>query len=237
MMLMRLLDDRVRTDRRLADQVPSIEPDSFEFLDLLGKVYKEQHARSEAILDKVFEEARRLAEEIDEEDPDVAKRLRQGSPWDMAESICELMGRKLQMTQFLRSMESMLMTDKPNGLAVRRRVNRTIDGRRRSIDVRSVVLSSAVLDFLVHRHLYDDPEATAPRALSLQQFLALLREEYGLYVDREPPGQAIPSDLLRQNKAWLERRLRDLGLLIGVNDAESMKQLRPRYQGGVAHAD
>jgi hypothetical protein len=28
---------------------------------------------------------------------------------------------------------------------------------------------------------------------------------------------------------WLERRLRDLGLLVGVNDAESMKQLRPRF--------
>ena len=30
-------------------------------------------------------------------------------------------------------------------------------------------------------------------------------------------------------KDWLERRLRDLGLLVGVNDAESMKQLRPRF--------
>jgi hypothetical protein len=28
----------------------------------------------------------------------------------------------------------------------------------------------------------------------------------------------------------LERRLRDLGLLVGVNDAESMKQLCPRFE-------
>ena len=39
----------------------------------------------------------------------------------------------------------------------------------------------------------------------------------------------IGQDLLRANKQWLERRLRDLGLLVGVNDAESMKQLRARF--------
>jgi hypothetical protein len=41
---------------------------------------------------------------------------------------------------------------------------------------------------------------------------------------------------LLRNKNWLERRLRDLGLLIGVNDAESMKQLKPRYHGEAKHA-
>jgi len=28
----------------------------------------------------------------------------------------------------------------------------------------------------------------------------------------------------------LERRLRDLGVLVGVNDAEAMKRLRPRFE-------
>jgi hypothetical protein len=37
---------------------------------------------------------------------------------------------------------------------------------------------------------------------------------------------STPQHLLRANKQWLERRLRDLGLLAGVNDAESMRQLR-----------
>jgi hypothetical protein len=36
--------------------------------------------------------------------------------------------------------------------------------------------------------------------------------------------------MLLRNKIYLERRLRDLGLLIGVNDAESMKQLKPHYR-------
>jgi hypothetical protein len=40
---------------------------------------------------------------------------------------------------------------------------------------------------------------------------------------------------LRAGRPWccadfgIERRLRDLGLLVGVKDAESMKQLRARF--------
>ena len=36
-------------------------------------------------------------------------------------------------------------------------------------------------------------------------------------------------ELLLENKRVLEGRLRDLGLLIGVNDSETMKRLRPRF--------
>jgi hypothetical protein len=41
---------------------------------------------------------------------------------------------------------------------------------------------------------------------------------------------SVSNDLLRENRSLLERRLRDLGLLVGVNDAESMKYLRPRFE-------
>jgi hypothetical protein len=40
----------------------------------------------------------------------------------------------------------------------------------------------------------------------------------------------VSNDLLRENRAVLERRLRDLGLLVGVNDAEAMKHLKPRFE-------
>jgi hypothetical protein len=173
MMLLRLLDDRVRKDRRLADQVPQSVPDPSRFLELLGEVYKERHPRSEWILQSIFDDAKDLAEQFAGDEADLASWLHKGTAWDLAESLCELMGRRLQMAKYLVAIDGALLTDKPNGLAVRRRVSRTIDGRRRTIDVRSVVLSSALLDFLVHRHLYDSPDATAPRALSLQQFLAL----------------------------------------------------------------
>ena len=40
----------------------------------------------------------------------------------------------------------------------------------------------------------------------------------------------ISNELLQRNRAILERRLRDLGLLVGVNDAEAMKRLSPRFE-------
>ena len=96
------------------------------------------------------------------------------------------------------------------------------------MDLRSIVLTTPLLEFLVHRHLYRT--ATESAHLSLQGFIKLLRDRYGLYIAQEPPGQPIPQEMLLRNKNYLERRLRDLGLLIGVNDAESMKQLKPHYR-------
>ena len=59
--------------------------------------------------------------------------------------------------------------------------------------------------------------------------MRILRERYGFYIDIAPPGMTISNELLWLNRSVLERRLRDLGLLIGVNDAEAMKQLKSRF--------
>jgi hypothetical protein len=48
-------------------------------------------------------------------------------------------------------------------------------------------------------------------------------------VDEAPRGMNISNELLQCNRSAMERRLRDLGLLVGVNDAESMKRLQPRF--------
>ena len=45
-----------------------------------------------------------------------------------------------------------------------------------------------------------------------------------------PPGMAVSNEVLGRNRAALERRLRDLGLLVGVNDAERMKRLTSRFE-------
>ena len=65
--------------------------------------------------------------------------------------------------------------------------------------------------------------------ISFNDFVTLLSERYGLLVDQAPPGQTISRELLQRNRRFLERRLRSLGLLMGVNDAESMKRLKPRF--------
>lgn len=230
MMLLRVLDDRVRTDRRLREQLPPVEPDAREYFELLGAVLTGRHPRSETLMDAFDEDCQRLAEGLTAAEgspaPETAARLRQSdrSPaLRLAEALCELMGDKVQGSQYRKLLDSAMMTGEPHGLAAQRR----IAGQG---DRRSLVLAPPLLDFLVHRHLYDGDAGRPGGSLSLPRFLDELAGRYGLYIDREPPGQHLPQEMLLDNKLALERRLRDLGLLIGVNDAESMKQLRPRYR-------
>jgi hypothetical protein len=134
-----------------------------------------------------------------------------------------------KISQFL---NSSLMADEPNGLARRRRITLSRKGPtgRKTTDVMSFVLTNTALEYLVHRHLRRSSDPRKAETLSLPQFLQLLRERYGFYVDQSPPGMAVPGELLERNARHFERRLRDLGLLIGVNDAERMKKLRSRYR-------
>ncbi len=241
MTLLRVLDDRVRNDRKLRDQLPPTYPDSTALINFLGDVYLERHPRAEAIQDTLDEDCQRLAEGLEQEGDagDLVERLRHGHGGPalrLAEVLCELMGDTNQRGQYLKAMESALMTDRPNGLAIKRRVRRSQNGAQRAQDLRAIVLTPSLLDYLVHRHLRKAAKGKPEQPLSFQRFLTILRERYGLYVDREPPSHPIRQELLLRNKNWLERRLRDLGLLIGVNDAESMKQLKPRYHGEAKHA-
>jgi hypothetical protein len=199
---------------------------------LLGDVYHERHTRSDAILNGLDEDCLRLAEALEQETPNVAQALKMEAidpALRMAEALTELMGTKLQSKFFFSALDSSLMSSRPNGLAFKRRVTRSQSGAAKAVDLRSIVLSHSLLDFLVHRHLRKDGKGKAERRLTLRSFLDLLRSQYGMHIDREPPGLSVPQELLQANKMWLERRLRDLGLLVGVNDAESMKQLRPRF--------
>src|SRR5690606_5835812 len=92
------------------------------------------------------------------------------------------------------------------------------------------VFTDAVLDYLVHQTVLRSGNKNGFRMLSFESFLQLLRERYGFCIDQAPAGMAISNELLRQNRSVLERRLRELGLLVGVNDAEAMKRLKPRFQ-------
>ena len=109
-----------------------------------------------------------------------------------------------------------------------KRKTRRGGGRQR--DVRSIVLTDPMLEYLVHLQLLKSGNKPGyDRGLSYDGFLQRLRERYGLCIDTAPPGTGVSSELAQRNRTILERRLRDLGLLKGVNDAESMKRLRPRF--------
>jgi len=130
-------------------------------------------------------------------------------------------------------LSSALMTDEVNGLAKRRKVTLQRSrgkGQHRRGDALSIVLTNTVIEYLVHRHLRRLGKGRKAYALSFPEFLRILRERYGFFVDQAPPNMQVPSELLQRNRRMLERRLRDLGLLTGVNDAERMKKLKARYK-------
>lgn len=232
-MLLRVLEDQLN-DLEIKN-LPPKTPEATSHINLLGELLHKSHEESDEVHKSLRKDCRRLAEALEEneEAPEVVARLRSqdtSSPMRLAEALVELMGRGNQQGKLLEGLESCLMTNRPNGLAIKRRVRRAdLSGRQVSMDLRSIVLTPAMLDFLVHRHLRKAAKGRQERFLSLRDFLDLLRERHGLYVDSEPPGFPVSQTLLQRNKVVFERQLRDLGLLVGVNDAESMKQLKARY--------
>jgi hypothetical protein len=231
LMALRLLDCEVRYDPQLRPQLPKFRPYATEWVNLLGDILHERRPEARGVLGDLSRKATQLAEALEKEDyAEAAEILRndrtQPNPvWRLAEALTFLQGPKITQ-KVVDLIDSALLADRPNGLGVRRAVVRRA-GRRQ---LRSVVLTDAVLDYLGHLHMLRPGNKGGWRPIAFREFLDILRHRYGLCVDAAPPGLSISSELLRLNRNVLERRLRDLGLLIGVNDAEAMKQLEPRFE-------
>jgi hypothetical protein len=238
-MAMRILDYQVRHHRRLRREEQKKSPYATEWLNFLGEVLLEEQRDASRLLDVVDDKAMELADALEQADyQEAAEVLRddrgESNPvWRLAEALTLLQGRSGTREKLRKSIDSSFHMGRPNGLAQKRRVTKTsASGTRTSRDARSVIFTNAMLDYLVHRLvLHNGKHATIHwRPLPLHEFLHRLREDYGLYVDMAPPGMDVSNELLQRNRAVLERRLRDLGLLRGVNDAESMKSLEPHFE-------
>jgi hypothetical protein len=242
LMALRLLDYNARFDPALKKVSVSKRPYATEWLNLLGSVLFGRHEESALILKSLDRKAQELAERLAEEYPEAAAILQsddaQPNPvWRLAEALTLLQGRKSTQNNVTSLLDSASMTNRPHGLASKRAVTRKgVSGEAaKKRDLRSIAFTDSVLDCLVHRHVLRNGKQLSPRPIALQDFLLLLRERYGFFVDVSPPGQAISNEQLRTNRQVLERRLRDLGLLVGVNDAEAMKYLRPRFDRREEH--
>jgi hypothetical protein len=236
LMTLRILEYQCRYE---ITDLPLKRPDATARINVLGDVLHQRHGDSRMILRDIQKYCMKLSERFKQEDigdscvsilddniaiPNAAMRL--------AETIVQMMGDKLQVVHHLKCLGSCMMTGQSNGLASERRVVfQTMRNGKRSGMMKSVILTDTMLDFLVHRHLRKPGKGgnTKPNPISFNDFVNLLRERYGLLIDQAPPGQTISRELLQRNRRHLERRLRSLGLLMGVNDAESMKRLKPRF--------
>ena len=235
LMSMGIIETKIRIDKQLRGSIPSVTPDATEFINLLGSIYKNIHLRSEKLLDDLDEKCIQIADALEDNngiEPELQELLRgsDNSIDRLSESLCKLMGEKNLFSNHLSVVNSLLLIDMPNGMAQKRKARKTVSGKSSSVDERSIVLTNTMLDFIVHRHLRKAAKRKRPNTLTFIDLLHILRDQYGLYVDESPPGMQISAEQLLRNKRILERRLRDLGVLVGVNDAESMKRLCPRFQ-------
>jgi hypothetical protein len=235
MMCLRVLEQRARQER--LDDLPSSFPDPTQHINYLGDLLFGRSENSDFIKGLIRSSCNKLSDALGEAGDLHAKNLLDNKDvhpaWRMAEALVYLMGDKLHGAHFRKYLDSCLMIDQPNGLGRKRRT--ILKGK--SSERRSIVLTNTALDFLVHRHLRKTKRGTGPTSLSLDDFISRLRSHYGLFIDESTPGLSIPSDELRKNRGYLERRLRDLGLFVGVNDAEAMKRLRQRFEVEEPDAD
>lgn len=239
LMVLRLLDYQAGANRKIKIQNVPTRPYATEWINLLGDLLHGRHEQAQRIHDSLEEKAENLAEKLKGDYPETARILddaasQPNAVWRLADGLMTLMGPKFARGRFMEMIDSSLLAGRPNGLAEKRTERRSVrsgsavTSRRR--EVRRIVFTNAVLDYLVHLHLLPTGSKPGVRVLSFGRFIEVIRERYGFHVDAAPPGMTISNDLLRINRATLERRLRDLGLLIGVNDAEAMKRLRPRFE-------
>ncbi len=230
--VVRVMDAAARNNRRLKEHVPDVR-NTPSWLAMLGQVRNGSHLASDSLLDGLAEKCNLLLSKLEQQgdEPEACGVLQSSFAGTdparaLAESLTLGMGFKLLQTNYFKFLESAGMVNEPHGLLKKRRVSRrTESGKMQRSDARSIILSNSLLDTLVHTLL-----ARNNGSVSFRSFLQSLKTDYGILIDEVPNGLTADREDLLRNRNILEKRLRDLGLLIGVNDAESMKRLRARYR-------
>ena len=237
LMVLRLLDYQAKANREIKKQSISTRPYATDWLNLLGDILHDHHEETRRIFYAIEDKADQLADKLKEEYPETALILsdvsiQQNPAWRLAGGLMTLMGPSFVRGKFVNMIDSVLLNGRPNELVAKRATIRGGGGAtRRRRDIRSLLFTDSVLEYLVHLHLLQSGSKPGVRDdLSFKEFIDSLRSRYGFHVDAAPPGMTISNTLLQRNRAVLERRLRDLGLLVGVNDAEKMKRLQPRFE-------
>lgn len=236
LMMLRLLDYAARNNRKIKKQNIPTRPYATAWLSLLGDLLYERHGEALFIHRQMEEHGEKLEDALRKDYPEAAEALcnKRSEPNPirrLAAALTPLLGMKTRGNT-ISMVDSTLNIERPNGLARKRKTTSgtyVIGSGRRQREVRSLVFTDAVLDYLVHLHILPSGGTSGVRPLSLKAFLDIIRDRYGFHVDTAPLGMIVSNDFLRANRMVLERRLRDLGLLVGVNDAEVMKRLRPRF--------
>lgn len=208
LMALRLLDQGARYNPQMKRLQISARPYATDWLTLLGGLLHQRREEAQPILYQLACKAEELAERLQEDYPETAYMLRndhaQPSPvWRLAESLTFLQGRDSTQNHLMKLVDSALLVNRPNGLAVRRAVVRkSIRGdSAKKREVRSFVFTDSVLDYLVHLHLLRSGNKSGQQPVSFKDFVQVLHERYGFCIGQAPPGMTISNELLRRNRS------------------------------------
>ncbi|MFJ9431103.1 hypothetical protein ACIRQY_15790 [Streptomyces sp. NPDC101490] len=134
---------------------------------------------------------------------------------------------------FTDCLDSMLLRNRPGAL---------LAGTRGKQGGRRFALDSRLLEVLLQICLLqpDGRGGFSTTALRVDEFLSVLRERYGLHVDRLPHddgfsgGHLDDQAALRENRAAFLHRLREIGYYQDMSDAYLTQTITPRYHVGSA---
>ena len=232
LMGLRLLDWQAENDPNIRQQNIETTPYATKWIDMLGDILHGRHDSSDFCCRNFEIMSTKLADELCREYPEEAQILlnmysEPSAVWRLAEALTSLQGNSVRK-HILNMLDSALMTGRPNGLATKRKGVRSATSKKQG-EIRSILFTNTVLDYLVHLNLLKPGNKQGTRPLSFNSFIQILFYKHGFCIDIAPDGIPVSNELLQINRTFLERRLRDLGLLVGVNDAESMKRLQSRF--------
>lgn len=197
-----------------------------EVLPLLGKSFKSER-------DNFFvQRVNGVLDEETEPPAEVRRIVDLGlSPFDeYIEMLLHYKGR-YHRGYIVDCLDSLLLKNRPGALLAQPRGTR--DKRRFVLDAR---LLEVLLQATLLRPQPDGNLATSP--MRIDEFLAVLRERYGLYVDQLPDADGFAgADLddqaaLRANSAAFVNRLREIGYYQDMSDAYLTQTITPRYAMG-----
>jgi hypothetical protein len=202
-------------------------PDGFfsngDLLALLGPKHREERLRYAAGRLSAIE----AAQDSGEDDPDYSQLLQLGA--DEFTTYVEVITHyrvKFHRQYLIECLDSLLLKNRPGAVIAQPK-----GGERR------FTLDSGLLEVLLQICLLnaDSPVSFRTDSLRIDEFLAILRERYGLCIDRLPDGDgfgpAIVTDhaALRENRAAFVARLREIGFYSDLSDAYLTQTITPRY--------
>ena len=102
---------------------------------------------------------------------------------------------------------------------------------------RRFILDSRLLEVLLQIAVLHPGGAVGyhTASLRLEEVLLFLRERYGLYIDRLPPGDGFGPPSIQDRATWRENvtaltaRLREIGFYRDLSDAYVTQTVTPRY--------